>query len=559
VLRILLVSGFCALGLAGVSGAGAAANPVQKENDRPGDVSWAARYASGGAIEGYLSEVSLLPGGTLHLHVSTAPAARYRVNLIRLGWYAGKGGRLVGCWPSCRSDKAGETQQAPSQDPASHMASAGWPVTDTLAVPASAVSGYWVAQLVLTSGPQAGRVRDVPFVVRQPATARSRVLVQVPVNTWQAYNPWGGSCLYRHPVCGQRATGVSFDRPYGWETPLQDPIHWELPLIHFLERQGVDVSYQTDADTDADPGSLLRHRLALVAGHSEYWTKAMFDAFDTARDQGTNLAFMGANAVYWQVRYDLGRRVIVAYKNSPDPELDPTLQTVRFSELKPPRYECELVGVQHLGGAFNHRTDDYIVNPEAIGDPWFRQTGFTAGSIVRQVVSGERDDLAPNQIPGQTCGHPMTVLFEHPDSNTNNLDAAKALRYTAVSGARVFAAGSHEFAYGLDPLSHPQLADPRLQRFMVNALDDLGRPAPPTLQLAATGRRVRITTTAPPDPRITTQVFRIGLGRPVRVTRCASADRCLDLVPGPGLFRYKAVSVDRWGHSYETFAALRIG
>jgi hypothetical protein len=366
--------------------------------------------------------------------------------------------------------------------------------------------------------------------------------------------PWGGRCLYRHPVCGQRATHVSFDRPYGWDSAAQDPLHWELPLVHFLERNSVDVSYQTDLDTNTDVGSLLRHRLVVVAGHSEYWTKTMFDGFDTARDAGTNLAFMGANAVYWQIRYTADGRTIIAYKNSPDPEPDPALQTIRFSELKPPRYECELTGVQHLGGSFTHKVDDYTVNADALNDPWFGNSGFTAGSVVRQIVSGERDDLPPGQEPGHACGHPMAILFQHLDSQTKALDAAKAIRYTASSGARVFASGSHEFAYGLDPLSHPELTDPRLQRFMLNALDDLERPAPPKAQLILHTYGTVIVVTPPSDPRILG--FQVTRHDPTKTTLLTSCHHngCFDRTKRGPHTHYETVVYDRWTRSQPTTA-----
>src|SRR5207247_8152396 len=50
-----------------------------------------------GAVEGYASEVSVAPGATLHLHVSTKPAAQYIVEIYRIGWYEGDGGALVTC------------------------------------------------------------------------------------------------------------------------------------------------------------------------------------------------------------------------------------------------------------------------------------------------------------------------------------------------------------------------------------------------------------------------------------------------------------------------------
>ena len=56
-------------------------------------------------------------------------------------------------------------------------------------------SGYYMAQLILTSGPQRGKGNQVPFVVRTPAQPAAIVLV-TPVNTVQAYNNWGGKSLY---------------------------------------------------------------------------------------------------------------------------------------------------------------------------------------------------------------------------------------------------------------------------------------------------------------------------------------------------------------------------
>src|SRR5262249_30910163 len=149
-------------------------------------------------------------------------------------------------------------------------------------------------------------------------------------NTWQAYNDWGGYSLYKGPTgssCKGVCTRVSFDRPYDPHTP--NLWEYELPLVHFLEETGEEVSYTTDVDTDRDPAERLGHRLVIVAGHSEYWTTTMRDGFDAARAAGTNLAFTGANDGYWQMRYADDRRTIVEYRlRNLDPEPDPALKTV---------------------------------------------------------------------------------------------------------------------------------------------------------------------------------------------------------------------------------------
>ena len=80
-------------------------------------------------------------------------------------------------------------------------------------------------------------------------------------------------------------------------------------------------TYSTNLDTHANGGRLLNHKGFLSVGHDEYWSKAMYDAVEAARDAGVNLAFFGANTVYWQVRFEpsaggVPNRVMVCYKGA---------------------------------------------------------------------------------------------------------------------------------------------------------------------------------------------------------------------------------------------------
>ena len=400
--------------------------------------------------------------------MSVRPGSRYRVELYRIGWYGGTGGRLVACTPSCATGRRGAWYQVGAPDPTTGLLQAGWPVTDRVVVRGGWPSGYYLANLVLTSGPEAGRGSFVPFVVRAPPTQRSAILVQAAVNTWQAYNDWGGRSLYwNHTGVGD--DHVSFDRPYdlrgnpsngGWKANL--PQAWEFPLVRFLERFGYDVSYTTDLDTDRDPTELLRHRLVMTAGHDEYWTTTMRDAFQAARDRGVNLAFMGANTGYWQMRYENDRRTIVEYRTGDrDPEPSLALKTVRFRDLVPPRPECELEGVQYVGIGV-HDYGPVVGTPP---DLWFAGTSLSSQSVLPGLVGYEYD------APVDGCATPpLTDLFHASVRNNPNADS---VRYTAPSGARVFASGSIRFASALDPLNPHH--DPRLQRFMRNALNDLER------------------------------------------------------------------------------------
>ena len=263
--------------------AAAAAAPVVAENALPGTSRWNYARATEPAIEGY-APPSVAPGDDLALHVSTRPAANYRVEIYRLGWYGGTGARLIACVPSCTTTERGNPEQVPTPDPTTGKIDADWPVTDQITVGTDWTSGYYIAQLVLTDG-RPPLAATVPFIVREPSTQRSAILVVAPVDTWQAYNGWGGKSLYPYnSTDGVEAKVVSFDRPYAPASGPWSLLSHEVPVVHFLEREGYDVSYATDVDIDADPAELLRHRLVIVAGHSEYWSGAMRTAFDTARD-----------------------------------------------------------------------------------------------------------------------------------------------------------------------------------------------------------------------------------------------------------------------------------
>ena len=448
---------------------------IALENALPGTPGWLGPTATDRAIEVYASATDALPGDTVPLHVSVTAGSDYRILVYRLGWYGGVGARQVACLPSCTGATKGSAQPMTRRDDMS----AGWPVTDQLPVDSSWVSGYYLIRAILLNGPQVGSSATT-YVVVGSTRRDTRMLVQVPVNTGEAYNPWSGRSSYDLPGLAPRAHHISFDRPFLWQgIGGQGPRGWEIPFVRFVERNGYDVAYQSDEYTDAHPGSLLDHALVVVPGHSEYWTRAMRTAFETARDHAVNLAFMGANAVYWQVRYEDDGRTLVAHKSLYDPEPVLLRKTAMFREVG--ERECALIGIQHQGAdPLSWQPGDYTVTTSALADPCFAKTGFFPGDVVPGVVSVESDSIPASETVDHSCGHALTVLF-HRELGGDRVGNADATRYTAPSGAIVFASGSHQFAWGLDDFvggrgSHDRNdVDPRLQAFMKNALDAMTR------------------------------------------------------------------------------------
>jgi hypothetical protein len=560
---VVIAVAFIAAALASPAGRTArAGNPVLDENKQQGTTQWDRIYLSGVYIEGYASSQSVTPGDQLAFHVSTKPAARYRIEFYRLGWYASDGARLVACLPGCTAEEQGAAQPVPAPDPTTGEVRADWPVTDTIVVPPDWTTGYYLAEIVVTSGRFTGQGKRIPFIVRPvPSSTPSQVLVVAPVNTWEAYNDWGGNSLYVGTT-GHPAFKVSFDRPGVSDL---SGLQWEYPLVRFLEREGYDVSYTTDVDVDRDPAELLRHRLVVVPGHSEYWSHGMRAAFDRAKAAGTNLFFAGANDGYWQIRYGDDSRTIVGYKElaSRDPSPDPQLKTTRFRDLTTPDPECELTGVAYQPGSWGIPSQDYPVNPFALSDPWFGGTNFTATTTLHGLMGGEWDGATPGCVKV-----PETILFAF-DGSSVGKPPADAVRYVASSGAEVFATGSHQFSWGLDsdPYTPPGLADPGLQQFMRNALADLTRPAAPFhIRVARSATAFRLSVTRNADPRVKDVVVYEHAGRALfdpdgsgagAALVCKTRQTtCTVSAPGGGSYRFAAVAVDAWGRSRPTFSGV---
>ena len=425
------------------------AGTIASENALPGTKAWQPLFnnAPAGAIEGYTGQVSYQSGDTLDFHVSTNPAASYRIVIYRLGYYQGLGGRQIALLPASN----GAAQPVPAPDPYGRVA-AGWPVTDSFTVPSSWVSGSYVAKLVLTSGASIGKSAPVPFIIR--STAPAPMLIVSSVNTAEAYNSWGGKSLYSfNSSGGVAAVKVSFDRPYS-----SNVLFFEQPFVSWFEKQGIDASYTTDVDVDADPSQLLAEHFVLVSDHSEYWSKADRDAYEAARAAGVNLAFWGGDQGTWQVRYEDSRRTLVGYKLNPgDPYANTIYASTSFPAINRP--ECQLLGTSFTGAGQGY-IPSYTANPTDLNDPWFAGTGLSAG----MTVVGNNFEY-DSQAPAGCLAVPSTTLFYWSGQPQN----APAVRYQWPSGSTVFSVGS--FALSMVGTSAP------MRQLALNAITSLAGTA----------------------------------------------------------------------------------
>jgi hypothetical protein len=383
----------------------ASTNRIQEENARPGTRDWmlfktavdpATKYRSP-RIEGYVSHASVRAGETVRFFVSTNPPARFMIELYRLGWYGGDGGRLV--------ERLGPFEGITQDDPpveAKRLRNCRWRPSAELRIPGDWTSGVYVGKLTSESE---GWQSYVIFVVRDDR--RADFLFQVSDFTWQAYNRWPSQfALYddgTHPWYWGGGVQVSFNRPYGKYCQILDaPLStgsgefflWEFPLAYWMESIGCDVTYISNLDTHRDAAGLRRAKGFLSVGHDEYWTIEMFNNVREAIRSGASAAFFSGNAVCGRVLYDETTRAFERVGVFGPPGGMRDFEAMKTLEHERP-YANELIGA-HSTGPVTGGADWICTLPEH----WiYAGTGMKAGDRIPGLIGWEWHG-DPAKIPG---------------------------------------------------------------------------------------------------------------------------------------------------------------
>jgi hypothetical protein len=410
------------------------------ENARPGTLNWICNHVQPDhTLEGFASQVSAVPGDDVALFVNTTASA-VQAQVYRMGYYQGLGGRLV-----VQTDFVAATPQPPAVSNSLGTVSCPWKPTMTLSITKDWPPGCYLVKLVGNGGQE----QFVPLTIRDDASMASYVF-QNSVTTWQAYNLWGSYSLYYGPTArgGQdfanRARVVSFDRPYPqtWASGAADFVGNELPLLLHLEQLGLDLTYWTDVDLHAQPQLLLNHRCLFSMGHDEYWSQPMRDGAAMASTSGVNLAFLGANACYRQIRLEPSsngpNRLQVCYKDATEDPLakeNPPLTTVNWEQAPVSQPESTLIGSMYQ--SVGAKADTVITDASS----WFYDgCNLTDGQRFTQTIMGEYDRYVPG-LPGPRN---TDVLAHSPVPGQSNW--SDITYYTAPgNGGGVFASGSASY------------------------------------------------------------------------------------------------------------------
>lgn len=463
-------------------------SPIAEENRHTGDTGWRLTMKNK-SLAAYADKTSYRPGETAIIHVGATRETSAGWELWRLGYYQGMGGRRLALGGPVDVPAA----LPPVLDAKTGAVRAPWPPTFAIPLDPLVPTGVYLVKVTMPEGQT-----YATFVVRE-AKAEAPILVPLAVNTYQAYNAWGGTSLYtnrRSDWEPWHAYAASFTRPYAMDNGTGLLLLLDRDFLVFMEGQGYDMGYATDVDLDFDEVLTEGRRLIVFPGHSEYWTRGMRDHTEAALKRGTNLMFLGANDAYWQVRYEAGqggmaRSLMVGYKEFAD--LDPrggadgTLLTTQWRDPRVHRPENALMGIMY--GAWVLTS-----SPLRIEDPasfvW-TGTGVRAGSLIPGAYGIEVDRRYENGEEPPGLGAIGQGLVEDHEAL---LSRAQTTLYKAASGATVFAAGSLTWTRAL---ARAGAWDWRIQLATANLVaglsagGQLGQLAPVTLQSGAPSSQIR--------------------------------------------------------------------
>jgi len=284
----------------------------------------------------------------------------------------------------------------------------GWPEAARFEVGDDWRSGYY--DLTLTDGD--GQVgRHFLCVQAQRGEPGARAVLVLTTNTLHAYNYWGGRSAYcdvgalmsrrlgladamagalgvlsaQRPISPMllgappdmprlvnlRKRGFE-ERSWAGADPAWSRAHgqspydgsagylnkWEHHFVRWAEGEGISFDYLTDYDLDADPAALDPYGVAILVGHSEYWSASQRDALDRFVLAGGRLAIFSGNTAFWKVRWEDEGRTLICHKwkgfeADPAAADDPSLGTHLWSHPTFDRPEAATTGLSFIFGGYH--------------------------------------------------------------------------------------------------------------------------------------------------------------------------------------------------------------
>ncbi len=435
---------------------------------------------------GYINKLSVTKGETVTFHISTQ-LPTVDIDIYRRGLYPQKVTTI--------KSVPGGIQETPVE---AYRVGCGWKPSATFIIPKTWHSGVYEATFPSSEG-----LKKIIFVVKEKELGSySKTVVCLTVNTWQAYNNWGGKSLYDYNSSESiRETKVSFDRPFS-DSTLVLYYRWTEKLMDWLEYVKTPVEFCTNLDLDQDPSFLTHYNIYVTVGHDEYWSRPERNACQGLVDRGGRMIVLSGNTCWWQVRLEDDFHSLVCYRYfSLDPMYNDhrdSLITMNWCKAPLNDPENKLLGTSFVNGGYVNSSDSVFPASEGYGiytavhtNNWiFNGTDLREGETIGKktpIVGYETDgamlewnldgDLFASGIDSSPTNFCALGISPAADKTGAQVGEATMGFYTTPNGGAVFNAAATDWVYGL------AAGDPDVLKITYNVFNYFrnNRPLPPTI------------------------------------------------------------------------------
>lgn len=431
---------------------------------------------------GYGNKFSVLPGDSIEFHISTS-INLFDIKIIRLDSQK----RLIQTFTSIK----GGLRITP--DSASILG-CNWPISFAMTIDSNWTPGLYSAEFPTSEGN-----KEIVFNVKAKYPGEfSKIVVEIPINDWQAYNLFGGYDFYQSPFQNlPQGYNLSFERPYKQDKGFGEYFYWASHLVSWLDKENIKVEFTDNKEIDKDTNLLRNYKEVIIAGHDEYVTRTERRNLTNYVNDGGKLVIFGGNTCWIQVRYLNNQKTIVCfrkYQNDPYSGKIDSLVTVEWRQYPVNFPENSLTGVSWANAGYvnsNNKIKPFLPWSEGYGGytamntyNWiYDGTNLNDGEIFgypEAIVGNETDGALYQWIRGipKVIGTDMTpknfiILGISPAANWDNYStygrqATMGMYFTKNNGA-VFNASTLRWCNGLDSSFAVQLITKNvIKRFLSN-------------------------------------------------------------------------------------------
>jgi FG-GAP-like repeat/FG-GAP repeat len=425
--------------------------------------------------EGYAWPLSASPGQTINFYTSgllqpTAEIMRHA-----------RSGDTITATPIASINFASRVQPLATARPSRD--GTGWSPTFAFQIPSGWASGIYSARI---RSAQSSEEFYISFVVKPSPANISTMAVIANVNTWLAYNAWGGESKY------DGAAQQSFMRPNPGAVPVGSWFQWdhltrgELFFLSWLQEQNFQVDVYTDLDFHN--GIPAGYRKLILSTHPEYWTETMYDWLEAFLAQGGSVIYVGGNGLFERASYMPNQSGMI-FLDGFDGNGYRAFETYRVLT----RHERAILGVgtsrcdafddAGFGNGFVVKRANHPVfqNTGVINNQIF---GVAGGGASGHEIDTNRTSYAnslpcdiwhpsalenPPSVPSSSSPPGLVLLARasNPGKGSDNGVGADMTFYRHSGGGFVFSAGSITFGHSLSQ-DAPNAVLPKVMRNVLN-------------------------------------------------------------------------------------------